>query len=1037
MDFARCPDRDVLSAYGFGRLAAPELAEISDHVEHCASCQAELATLDGTDDTLVEWLRAAAEESCLREPLLDVAMEEAAQLPARLASPRNETTTFVPGVLGEYQLVEEIGRGGMGHVYRARHTKLDREVAVKILPRGRWDDPRAIARFEREMRAVGRLNHPHVVHAYDAREIDQMPVLIMEFVDGMDLEELARRLGPLRTADACEVIRQTALGLQYAHEHGLVHRDIKPSNIMLTHAGHVKLLDLGLARFAAEPLGAEMTHSGQLMGTADYVAPEQVSDSRTVDIRADIYSLGCTLYRLLAGRVPYGEPDYRSALDKFHAHVHHPIPAITQVVPEVPAELETLLRRMLAKRPDDRPDTPRAVVELLTPWCGGANTAELVGAARQIGQRPAADTERRDRGAPRDMAPPPRAASARNRGARRWFAIAGLLLLVSASFAAGVIITIYRDGKATRLEVPDGSEVRVGADGNVDVTLSNQPASVPDASPTDLQALQGVWRVEAVFRAGRALPKEQFDAMTFAFVQDRFQQSGVASRDVVTGRFELDPTAIPKTIDIHLERPQREAKSSLGIYKLEGNHLWLALSEPGDERPTSLTMPGEGGDFQPDAGRSSLVKLRLRRTDQPAPTLAELDRSQAAAAELEAATRNRLRPIAIAMHMYHDLHGSFPPAVLVGPDGTTPHSWRVALLPLLGHQALYDQYRRDEPWDSPHNLQLLEQMPDVYRAPTRSTHSTQASLFALVGPGTINPSPHEASRIADVIDGTSRTIMLVQVARDIPWTKPEDIAYDVGQPLPALGGFYRNGFHAVFADGAIRFLSTSLDEPSLRAWISAASADRIELPPPATPEPLPDPPPTSPSLSFRIAPVVRSADAPSENGHTALSPGEVEQYVRRLHERGPGQYGAGAGESESYAWFELAKPVADERLVTAPCDEKTYLLLSQRPGDVLLGGVLAESSWKIEEFSVTTDELGYVAIEITLDVAGGEALQTLTRNHLGDRLAILADDRVVTVARVVSPMERRVRITGNFSQEEARAMEQLLRSGETAPETRG
>ena len=149
--------------------------------------------------------------------------------------PRSHPAVRVRGtILGEYELIEELGHGGMGTVYKALHTKLDRVVALKVLTTGRTHDPRAITRFEREMKAIGKLDHHHIVRAYDAREIDGTPVLVMEYIEGLDLAEIVRRLGAVPVSDACEMARQAAIGLQYAHEHGLVHRDIKPSNLMLT-----------------------------------------------------------------------------------------------------------------------------------------------------------------------------------------------------------------------------------------------------------------------------------------------------------------------------------------------------------------------------------------------------------------------------------------------------------------------------------------------------------------------------------------------------------------------------------------------------------------------------------------------------------------------------------------------------------------------------------------------------------------------------------------------------------------------------------
>jgi hypothetical protein len=253
-----CPSRETLLQYSLGMVSGEQRDALDSHLDSCPDCQATIVTLDDGNDTVIGHLRTPASgEAVLAEPQLHDALAAAAAMPggdcpdfrsAKMGL--SPSASELPQTLGEYQLLEELGRGGMGRVYKALHTKLDRIVALKVLPRGRDGDPKAIVRFEREMKAVGRLAHPNIVQAHDAREIDGTPVLIMEFVDGLDLAEIVRRLGPLPVADACELVRQTALALQCAHEHGLVHRDIKPSNIMLARSGEVKLLDLGLARFA-------------------------------------------------------------------------------------------------------------------------------------------------------------------------------------------------------------------------------------------------------------------------------------------------------------------------------------------------------------------------------------------------------------------------------------------------------------------------------------------------------------------------------------------------------------------------------------------------------------------------------------------------------------------------------------------------------------------------------------------------------------------------------------------------------------------
>jgi serine/threonine protein kinase len=228
------------------------------------------------------------------------------------------------------------------------------------------------------MKAIGRLSHPNIVQASDAGEVEGTHFLVMEFVEGVDLGTLVTRLGPLPVPDACELVRQAATGLQHAHEHDLVHRDLKPSNLMLTPVGVVKVLDLGLAHLCDEvSAGEKLTAMGELLGTADYMAPEQAFGSEPVDIRADIYSLGCTLYHLLTGRVPYTDAEYNRPMSKLLAHVQTPAPPIRGLRPEVPQELAAVLDRLLAKAPNDRFRTPVQVAVALEPFAGGSNLPNL------------------------------------------------------------------------------------------------------------------------------------------------------------------------------------------------------------------------------------------------------------------------------------------------------------------------------------------------------------------------------------------------------------------------------------------------------------------------------------------------------------------------------------------------------------------------------------------------------------------------------------------------------------------------------------
>ncbi len=261
--------------------------------------------------------------------------------------------------LGSYRLLRPLGKGGMGVVYLGEHHVMKRLMALKVLPAKALADGRRIARFKEEARASGQLDHPHIVRAHDFAQTNDKFYIVMEYVDGIDVHQAIRRDGVMSYGDAVDVIAQAAEGLAHAHERGIIHRDIKPSNLLLRTDGVVKISDLGLARVGWQGVD-DVNHNSRLMGTADFIAPEQAIDSKTVDARADIYSLGCTFFFLLTGRPPFVADSLHQRLAK---HQTAPPPDVRSIRTDCPPALSDLIMRMMAKRPEDR---PKSVVELVS-----------------------------------------------------------------------------------------------------------------------------------------------------------------------------------------------------------------------------------------------------------------------------------------------------------------------------------------------------------------------------------------------------------------------------------------------------------------------------------------------------------------------------------------------------------------------------------------------------------------------------------------------------------------------------------------------
>jgi serine/threonine protein kinase len=382
-----CLDQARLLAYLGGAASAAEEA----HLEGCAACQASLADLIPRYETIrPEELRLAAQEPAYS--LEEVEQAVAAVQSLRPASappaapvevPSNMPTNRTPKRLGSYQLLRTLGEpSGMGVVWLARHVERRYLCAVKVLRDDRVGRD-GVARFRREIQAIRSLDHPHIVRVLDAGEDQGVLYLVMEYLDGRSLHQLVKQTGPLGVADACELVRQAALGLHHAHRKHLVHRDIKPGNLMLDRTARLKVLDFGLVTpLVADGPDEPLTEPNQPMGTWDYIAPEQIRNPHAVDIRADLYALGGTLFYLLTGRPPYDKEEYPSPWELLRAHQEAPVPSVQNRRPEVPDALAALIeKRLLAKNPDQRLATPAELAADLVPFSSTCGLPALIGEA--------------------------------------------------------------------------------------------------------------------------------------------------------------------------------------------------------------------------------------------------------------------------------------------------------------------------------------------------------------------------------------------------------------------------------------------------------------------------------------------------------------------------------------------------------------------------------------------------------------------------------------------------------------------------------
>jgi serine/threonine protein kinase len=336
-----------------------------------------------TSDAFVELLRKS---ELIESERLDGYLEQQRALAPFPSEPQELATVFIrDGLLtyfqamqllkgkyrgftiGKYKLLERLGASNNSSVFLCEHCSMRRKVALKILPLAKAEDPHTLARFQREARAAGALDHPNIVRTYDNDQENGLHFLVMEYVDGCSLQNIVENRGPLEVARAAAYIRQASVGLQHLHRAGLIHRDIKPGNLLLERRGTVKILDLGLARFFRDHKDMLTQQYTQIpiLGTADYLSPEQALNSHDIDTRADIYSLGATLYFLLSGRPPFV---VKAIGQKLLAHITKEPTPLHELRPEVPEGLSNVVAKMMAKDPEQRYHSAAEVVLALAPW---------------------------------------------------------------------------------------------------------------------------------------------------------------------------------------------------------------------------------------------------------------------------------------------------------------------------------------------------------------------------------------------------------------------------------------------------------------------------------------------------------------------------------------------------------------------------------------------------------------------------------------------------------------------------------------------
>ena len=887
-----CPTGVQLKSFYSGELSDEQSGELESHIRDCEKCRTDLDSVAHCEDSLVARLKQTDDQAKFdAEPECQVSILRALET---LAADRDERLwPNIPSEIGEYELVKSIGSGGMSKIYLARHTKLGRQVALKVLADHRASQAGSNQRFESEIRAIGQLSHPNIVSAYDAREIDGTKFLVTEFIDGLDIGKIVQNIGPLPIADACQIGRQVALALEYTSSAGFVHRDVKPSNVMLSRGGEVKLLDLGLARLqSANQDASEVTGTGQILGTADYMAPEQVSDSRGVDVRADIYSLGCMLFKMLAGRAPFADEDHATAYAKMNAHTSSVPPTLCELRRDMPIELSRFVDKMLDKKPANRPARPLLVVRQLEKFSSGANLAHLL----QRAERDSSNQTRTTEAVPSNSQA--RRVTFFKRQVSMSTAIGAVVAALIFGICLGILIKIkYPDGSTALVKLPSGSQVSIESiddkeadkQSSVDnnqarVEIKSAPVEAVNSSPISMVVLiskaeneQAITQAVEKLRSSTGLTPVVTDAGTWYPLAN-----GVKAKFIAQIKRD-DKTAWGLTWALAANRPDYivtgdELVGQLGMQQDSRGRTLLfgpklleklrLLSSENIQQNFGLVFNGQvvfAPVIQREFTRSmDITEARLTTDDMRqlqrwlngdpfvapqsqakpdtkgdnAPESPHSDNTPNAKGQTE--TGNKLLQIAQAFHEFHEQNQSYPSSVnyrnmRTGVDSAAvphPFSWRVAILPFIGHAQLMQEYDFNQAWDSSHNLLLLDKMPEIFRSPNAPVSQTRGhanflgfsgpfsalgtrvakeieNAKAIMGRGDSHQQRGEYVSKFDIEDGTNNTLLVMESQQSIPWTKPEDPQFAKPSDLRQAMFFENHPITFVMVSGRVVTLDPS------------------------------------------------------------------------------------------------------------------------------------------------------------------------------------------------------------------------------------